>query len=809
MTTGFTNDAGAADLQPQGASPGPDPSKPTGEVAAAPPDHGSAPAAPPARVPVAQSLADLPTACEYMRRIGAQVRGFWTAAVSEREGRYSRERATVRLTNDGTKAQPVWRLTVRAAEGEDAAEFEPNEIELQAILFEAAHAHWPKPNKVHSARNLPDALNEAYRTDSVFEFRDADGLIVMLQQRVEKDGDKAYVPWTYFDDNQWRPLEPEVLLPLWGIDQLKTHGIVFLHEGAKAARAVRRMVEAGTPEAKRALAAHPWGVELQNAAHLGWIGGALAPHRTDWEVIARAGVTEVFIVADNDEPGHAAVPKIARALRQYPIRVRAVRFDKRWPSGFDLADPFPDRLYEGEGEARRYAGPTMADCTEQATWLTSLGPVPPVTGRGRPPRPPVYLRPEGARGYAMRVGATGPTFYDYDNPKRPYNAVGFDKLTAPFSDGDRTSDLFARQAFNSRVDELTYAPGELARILTVDSDRSLNMHRPALLPALSFKPTVADWQPFEDYLKHLIPSADERGHVKRYLATMWARPGVRMLYALLLASPMQGVGKTTLGLIAKKQVGAHNTSEPTAHQVINSAFNSWVALMRLVIVNEIYAEGNWKAYDQLKTYITDPFIRVNTKNIAEYTVPNWANFMLFSNAEVPLQVHEQDRRLLVPTVTNERYPACRPNFWREFHAWLAGDGHSLIRAWAEDFVTKHGAVRAGDAAPATARKDQMIEDSRSPNERLARDLAAAALARGTRVVLVDHEVIALMARQTGNIVKPARLHGWLAAAGMHVSADRMTAAGRAGKVAATFVIGDETWPDLKEYHLPPHELEGL
>lgn len=583
----------------------------------------------------------------------------------------------------------------------------------------------------------------------------------------------------------------------------------MIENRSKAARTVRRIVEASSPEMKKSLTDHPWGVELRLGVHLGWIGGALSPHRTDWEVLARAGVTEVFIVADNDEPGHAAVPKIARALRQYPIRVRAVRFDKRWPSGFDLADPFPKCLYESEGDARRYSGPTMADCTEQATWLTSVGVTPPVTGRGGRPRAPVYIRPEGARGFIMRVGATGPTFYDYDNPKRPYNAVGFDKLTAPFSDDARTSDLFARQAFNSRVDELTYAPGEVARILTVDGDRSLNMHRPALLPALSFKPSAADWQPFEDYLEHLIPSADERGHVKRYLATMWARPGVRMLYALLLASPMQGVGKTTLGLIAKKQVGAHNTSEPTAHQVINSAFNSWVALMRLVIVNEIYAEGNWKAYDQLKTYITDPFIRVNTKNIAEYTVPNWANFMLFSNADVPLQVHEHDRRLLVPTVTNERHPAGRPNFWRDFHAWLAGNGHSLIRAWADDFVSKHGAVRAGDAAPATARKDQMIEDSRSPNERLARDLAAAARARGAPVVLVDHEVIAWLARQTGSTVKPALLHRWWAAAGLDVSAGRMKAAGSMGKVAATFPVCDKSWPDLKEFHLAPHELEAL
>lgn len=461
---------------------------------------------------------------------------------------------------------------------------------------------------------------------------------------------------------------------------------------------------------------------------------------------------------------------------------------------------------------RRYIGPTMAECLEPATWMTKVGTVPPRTGPGRTSGPPIYLREEATRDYVMRAGETKTEFIDYHNPRRRYSDVGFDRLKRPFSDHPRLSDLFAQQAFSSRVDELTYAPGEVARIITVDGDRSFNMHVPALLKPLSYKPTEADWQPWLGYLDHLFPSADERGHVQRYLATMYARPGIRMLYALLLASGMQGVGKTTLGLISEVQVGRRNCSTPTAQQVVNSSFNSWVACKRLVVVNEIYEEGNWAAYNKLKTYITEPFIRVNEKHLAEYSVPNCAQFMLFSNSEAPLQLEEHDRRIFAPTVTEAKHPPGQPAFWRDFYIWLEGDGHSIIRHWAEAFVAKHGAARSGDAAPMTKRKQQMIEASRSPNERMARDLADAALAQaenGSPVALVDWEVCAWLAGHNGHAVKPQLLHRWLAAAGLHLSDERMKAAGRMGKVAATIPITGKLWTELREYHQRPSDLDGM
>jgi hypothetical protein len=74
----------------------------------------------------------------------------------------------------------------------------------------------------------------------------------------------------------WRKIEPdEEKLRLRGLSGLKNSTTVFLHDGAKAVRAMRRMVEAQTPDMMKKLKEHPWGTELSAGVHLGWIGGAL------------------------------------------------------------------------------------------------------------------------------------------------------------------------------------------------------------------------------------------------------------------------------------------------------------------------------------------------------------------------------------------------------------------------------------------------------------------------------------------------------------------------------------------------------
>jgi hypothetical protein len=201
-----------------------------------------------------------------------------------------------------------------------------------------------------------------------------------------------------------------------------------------------------------------------------------------------------------------------------------------------------------------------------------------------------------------------------------------------------------------------------------------------------------------------------------------------MTYGVLLVSETQGVGKSTLGGILAALVGTHNTSFPDEKEITNSDFNSWLARKRLAVVNEIYAGHNHKAYDRLKSLMTDDVVRVNEKHEKAYELENWVHIFACSNSRRALQIHDQDRRWLVPRVVEVKWPDAK---FAEFHAWLADCGLPIVAWWAEAFVRKAGAVvLKGQHAPMTTAKQEMIDDGRSPGARLAYEFAEMIKAEG-------------------------------------------------------------------------------
>lgn len=733
------------------------------------------------------SLADIPAVRTYLKRIGAEPRSMTTAAKREHVGRYWRDLAVIRLDkNTGA-------ITVQSPDGGNEAEFAPTEIEAAQIAAESADVSWPSLQPLHAVIDPPEQVRKAAPGD-VFEFRGPDGTIQMLQVRIEKkDGGKSYIPFTYWSDGQWRCIEPDGPLPLWGADQLKGRSAVWLHEGAKAACAVTEML--ADPEK---LAACPWGQDFTYAAHCGWIGGALSPHRTDWSVLSQHGITRVYIAADNDPEGQSAIPKISKLLASYPIAVIAVRPDERFPPGFDHGDPFPPNLFHKTADGRDvYHGPSCRECMGPGTWATWLG-----TPREADGKPPVFLRKEFAQEWHMVAGEGDAIFINRFDRTRLLSESAFNTAVRPFSDTPRTADLFKQSAYPQHVKAIAYEPGDKEGVITIEGDRCINTWTSPRV-----QPANGDPQPWLDFMEHLFPQGEDRLEVMRWCATLIACPRVRMLYGLMLSSAMQGVGKTTLCEILRVQVGEKNCSSPSAKSVVDGQFNSWIVRKRLVFVNEIYEGSKWTAYNKLKSSVTDLTLEANEKYLRAYSVRNWAHFILCSNAEVPLWIEDDDRRFLVPEVTELRRSE---EDWTRFYAWLAGGGHGVIAAWAKQFVKDHGAVKAGAHAPDSARKRSLIEDSRSSEEMMVRSLADAAKERGCQVVLVENEVATWLEDKSGRHFKPATVRGWLRKAGLCVSKERLKVGGQMTRVAGVLPVDTaDGWSALQPHRVKPEDLEAM
>jgi hypothetical protein len=652
-----------------------------------------------------KSIGDIGAVASYLRRIGAEVRSMRTAVVREVHGAYWQDLAVIRFTPDGIIDAPL--------------DYAPTDAEIIAIKEACKGVEWPTIRYLHRLVNLPSEISEA-DPSRVFEFRNEEGQLIMIQVRREKkadEGGKAYIPWTYWSDDEWRKMEPEGLLPLWGADKIKDNTTVFIHEGAKAARACQEMIEAKTTDMKKKLKAHPWGEELSGAVHVGWIGGALSPERTDWGVLKRAGITRAYIVSDNDKPGRAAVAPIAKQLR---IPTFHVQFTSEWPATFDLYDDFPREMFKQQDKLEYFVGPTFRSCLHPATWATDLV----QNARGKPS---TVLRENFKDMWAYVEEAD--IFVCIEMPDIMRTEAVMNKMLSSFSHTNETSKLIVK-AYGGRSPKLCYRPDVDGRIVTDGPTSAINLHQPSLV-----KPMAGDPKPFLDFLDYMFPHQEEREEMKKWLATLIARPDLRMEYGVLLVSEHQGIGKTTLGsVILAPLIGETNVSYPNESAIVNSDFNDWLANKRLAVINEIYSGHSWKAYQKLKSYITDKEVTVNQKYQRTYTTENWCHFFACSNSLRALKVEDDDRRWFYPEVTEKAWS--RDKF-SAFRNWLEGGGLQIIKHWAMGFGQY---VTPGKRAPMTARKKELIEESRSPAQREVADLAVAALADEREIAFAMKDV---------------------------------------------------------------------
>jgi len=640
----------------------------------------------------------------YARRIGADQINFRKYMVKTWFGAYYTEKVLITLNSDGE-------IIVTDEK------YAPTDEEREAIGEEVATITFPTSVKASDddllrlipllgasirERDPDDDDKFIWKTEaSTHElFRDPDDrdLIVMVQERREndKDGGKYFLPWTYFSDGHWRQMEPDGNLPFWRpkLKPEEKRVRIMIHEGVKAAKAANEIVRKKTP--------HPWRAEMELYEHWGAIGGALAPGRMDFAVLKKKKPMEVVYVCDNDFVGKSALTKVSEA---YGEPLKGIVFDGRWPESWDVADPMPKNFWRASDG--RYVGPTMRELMSPATWATTW----------RTPTTPGGKRTiEIDRNFLMEwFHSIRPNAYVHkDFPDRVLSAKEFDDAMKPFSGLDAKNNLrlsaMMEANFAIKVDELAYEPNLPPGVYWIERKRMYNTH-----VAGNVTPEDIDPAPFVKYLENMIPEARDRLEVMRWVATLVARPEVRMRYGLLLVSEQQGVGKGTLGeAILAPLVGKGNFSSPNETALVDSSFNQWAAHKRLILCAEIYSGHSWKAYNKLKGLVTDSEIYINRKNMTEYMISNWVHVVLCSNHIHALRLDFKDRRWLVPKLTEA---ILQPSYWTSFHKWLVEEGGlGAIRKWADDFLATNTPVSTSDHAPMTTAKEEMILEGLSEDE---------------------------------------------------------------------------------------------
>lgn len=616
---------------------------------------------------------------DFLAKQRAEVRNFRRADITQMVDRYPKPVGTYLFSaKDGLSAK-----------GEAEMPDEATTIAINGALREAA---LPKPVTMTAIADPPPGVNLS--DPKVFICHDLKGEVAMIHQRYDtKDGGKGFIPWTRWSDARWRKMEPEVM-PFYGVPGGRDKTTLFIHEGAKAAKRMQRMIAGELPSDE-----FPWFEHMRYGHHIGWIGGVWALDRSDWEGLAAMGWRTVVIVADNEGAG---VEVAAKATRFFRCPTFMLRFGEEYPARFDCGDPTPANLFDERGN---YTGPSYQDCLQPYDRATDLVPI---IGRNNQPREVPVLRPAFIASHCVAT-ETQQVF----NRAWPALAMGkkpFNDSVRPRSDAADTYGLLIQQP-QCVCDARTYSPDRPSGQLTERGRMVWNAYAPS---GIVLK--AGDAGPFLAYLDHLFPIEAERFEVMRWIATLIARRDIRMHYSLLLISKMQGVGKSTLGVILAAILGEHNVSFP-GQSAFENQFNSWANGRLLVFVNEIYTNGNAKVYDHLKNFITDDEIEINEKHVTPYRIKNWSVIVACSNSRKALFLPDEDRRWLVPTVTEQLRDRSE---WEALHTWLQNGGFEIIAGWAEEFARDH-AVKRGERPPATAAKRAIVAENKSEGRLLARD----------------------------------------------------------------------------------------
>lgn len=233
---------------------------------------------------------------------------------------------------------------------------------------------------------------------------------------------------------------------------------------------------------------------------------------------------------------------------------------------------------------------------------------------------------------------------------------------------------------------------------------------------------MSDVNRFISFLEYLIPAEDEREYFLNWIAAKVQNMGFRGA-AILMVTPQQGTGRTTLADMLGTLLGQKNTENVSFETITGGAsFNDWLE-KPLVITNETKdistgSGGYFKAYEKLKD-IVDPRPkeeRINPKYGKQRMSMVYSSFLMFSNHSNAIAAGGNDRRIYVIRNTPV---AEHPTYFTKLNAWLDVKDEDGAPKWGRS-VWRWLSEREVDLtemhkpAPTTVGKRAMIEGSKSP-----------------------------------------------------------------------------------------------
>jgi hypothetical protein len=302
----------------------------------------------------------------------------------------------------------------------------------------------------------------------------------------------------------------------------------------------------------------------------------------------------------------------------------------------------------------------------------------------------------------------------------------------------------------------------------IAADRAINQWRPStLVPIPGVEPV-----PWLAHMKLLIPDSAARGHVFDWMAFVLQNRGVKIGHAILIVSPLHGVGKDTAFAPLIAGLGERNCIkiEP---DLLLGRFNDYLN-HELILVNEMANFEKGRAELKLKYFLAveclPPQIEEKGKKI--YTGYANQNLIMFSNFANAVKLDDEDRRVFVYTSGMAKQP---DDYYTRLWNWYGNGGDAIVCGWLLE--RDLSAFNRTAPPPMTQSKLDMIEATTPPcvrwiNEQFARggrwEHRKFMLMREIRDGALDFgSPVAMMHLHQGHMERALRKNGFAAIPGRH------------------------------------------
>jgi hypothetical protein len=310
--------------------------------------------------------------------------------------------------------------------------------------------------------------------------------------------------------------------------------------------------------------------------------------------------------------------------------------------------------------------------------------------------------------------------YIFTPSRETWPASSVNARIAPVSCGEKTLPANQWLDQNRPVEQITWCPGLPMVISGKLVAESGWIERPGVncfnlyLPPTIRLGVATDAKTWLDHVHRVYPN--DADHIIRWLAHRVQKPGEKINHALVLGGA-QGIGKDTLLEPVKQAIGPWNFVEVSPQQMLGR-FNGYIksVILRVSEARDLGDVNRFAFYDHLKVFAAAPpdTLRVDEKNLREYSVPNVTGVIITSNYKTDgIYLPADDRRHFVAwsDLVKEDFTQ---RYWQDLWDWYRNGGFNNVAAYLATLDL--GAFDPKAPPPKTSAFWAIVDANRAPED---------------------------------------------------------------------------------------------